>query len=389
MAGAALVAKRVLRSCLTTTCRATGTIARAEARMHGQLVVLCYHRVLPSHRKAAYFLPDLVVTPEAFRQHCAALRKHYTVKTLHDACNTLRTGQATKKPLAAITFDDGYRDNFEFAAPILRTLDLPATFFIVAGLAGTETQPWYDRLGQAIAHADFPPPLSSPTRSPEPQASACAATQHSTHTQCHQTQHQAQAITALRDFGVLSTSASRAGTLNAKQIVERAKHLPSDRREALVQAVCGPTNNETKATQEDRIMTWAQLTTLRDQGHEIGSHSLSHEILPQLGQEMQNAEIIESKRTLEAGINAEVTSFCYPNGDHDERVIDTVRSAGYTCAVTVASGANRACEATNAPFTLKRRFIHEERLTGAPSSTTAALLRSELCGLSDALFRRR
>ena len=57
----------------------------AEGRVRDQLVILCYHRVLPAGRKAAYFLPDLVVTPDAFRRHCLTLGRHYDVLPLCQA----------------------------------------------------------------------------------------------------------------------------------------------------------------------------------------------------------------------------------------------------------------------------------------------------------------
>lgn len=367
MASASLAAKRLARSCLTTFGRLSGALARAESHLQGQLVVLCYHRILPASQKACYFSPDLVVTPEAFRRHCAVLHRHYRVATLTDACDAIRSGSASERPWLAITFDDGYRDNFMHAAPILREFTLPATFFVIAGLVETEARPWYDQLGQAISGA------TAGTRSAASQNNGAALRR------------------VLERFHSLATSGvdGTDGTLDATRIVAWAKGLPPDQRGALVTAVCDLTDRQGPVPPEDQIMTWAQLRSLRDAGHEIGSHGLTHEILPRLGEPALTNEIVGSKQVLEAALDTKVRSFCYPNGDHDNRVIETVRSSGYTWATSVVTGTNAARDVDASPLTLKRRFIHEERLTGSPLGTSGVLLRSELCGLSDALFRRR
>lgn len=98
-------------------------------------------------------------------------------------------------------------------------------------------------------------------------------------------------------------------------------------------------------------MGWDELALLAREGHEIGSHSLSHAILlrecvPDLG-----AEIAGSKRALEAKLGAAVRSFCYPSGLYDDAAIAAVAAAGYENATTTLPGKNRTA---SAPFALRR-----------------------------------
>jgi peptidoglycan/xylan/chitin deacetylase (PgdA/CDA1 family) len=124
-------------------------------------------------------------------------------------------------------------------------------------------------------------------------------------------------------------------------------------------------------------MTWEQLSTLQNAGHEIGSHSVSHEILPLLDDAALSREISESLHSLNKNLGERSRSFCYPNGDFDQRTLDLLLSAGYQCAVTVNEGANSLGAAR---FLLRRYFIHEERLTTPFGNPSALLLLAKILG---------
>jgi len=83
--------------------------------------------------------------------------------------------------------------------------------------------------------------------------------------------------------------------------------------------------------------------------------------LPQLDAASLNSELVRSRELLEGWLQAPVRGFCYPNGDHDERVIDAVKRAGYTHACTTRSGRN-AADAD--PWRLNRIDMHPSRSSG-------------------------
>jgi peptidoglycan/xylan/chitin deacetylase (PgdA/CDA1 family) len=132
-------------------------------------------------------------------------------------------------------------------------------------------------------------------------------------------------------------------------------------------------------------MNAAQVQELVGLGHEVGSHSVSHEILPLLDRTALEAEIGESKTRLEEAAGQPVPSFCYPNGEFDDRCLEIVAARGYAQAVTTRNGAN---EADADSYTLRRRFIHEQRLADGSGNPSSTLFRAEVCGLSDRLLRR-
>ena len=107
--------------------RAGATAGRLtnRARPGGRVVTLCYHSIHPS-------LPFASASPAEFERHLEWLGEWCDVipfRSVHDAAS----GPTRGRPVVAITFDDGYADNHEFALPLLQKYRLPATIFLTAG----------------------------------------------------------------------------------------------------------------------------------------------------------------------------------------------------------------------------------------------------------------
>ena len=102
-------------------------------------IVVVFHRV----QEAADPEDGLTLTVSMFERHCRFFRSHFRVVSLREIVEKLERGEPLRRELA-ITFDDGYRDNFDHAAPVLEKLSLPATFFVVTEWMGTDVVPWWD-----------------------------------------------------------------------------------------------------------------------------------------------------------------------------------------------------------------------------------------------------
>jgi peptidoglycan/xylan/chitin deacetylase (PgdA/CDA1 family) len=102
-------------------------------------VIVAFHRV----QETVDPEDGLTVGVDLFERHCRFFRDHFRVVPLREIVGKLERGEALNRELA-ITFDDGYRDNFEQAAPILERLSLPATFFVVTQWMGTDSVAWWD-----------------------------------------------------------------------------------------------------------------------------------------------------------------------------------------------------------------------------------------------------
>lgn len=82
-------------------------------------------------------------TATEFRNFCLFFRRYFKIVTLRELLDRLRTGKDIGRCMA-ITFDDGYKDNFLRAAPELERLGLPACFFVATNLIASSTIPWWD-----------------------------------------------------------------------------------------------------------------------------------------------------------------------------------------------------------------------------------------------------
>ena len=115
-----------------------------ERRRAGSLHILVYHRV--NDERDAFFggLPVAVFTSQM-----EFVARHFTVRPLEAALEALRRGE-TDDNIVAVTFDDGYMDNFTHALPVLLRLGIPATFFLTTDAIGTGRVVWHDRVFAAF-----------------------------------------------------------------------------------------------------------------------------------------------------------------------------------------------------------------------------------------------
>ncbi len=118
--------------------RAAGVSGAYTRKFRSQMTIVAFHRI-NDH------LPDqdgLTCSAQKFEAFCQFFKRYFSVVPLSEQVAGCREGRNMGGTLS-ITFDDGYRDNYEVAAPVLRKLGLPATFFITTGFIGSEiTAPW-------------------------------------------------------------------------------------------------------------------------------------------------------------------------------------------------------------------------------------------------------
>ena len=103
-----------------------------------------------------------------------------------------------------------------------------------------------------------------------------------------------------------------------------------------------------------RLLHWDSILEMKNTGVTFGSHSKTHPFLSKLSVKELGDEIRDSKIILEERLKNPVDFFCYPNGDYDNRVLETVHTAGYKGAVTTKRG---LIHRNDSPFEMRRSFI--------------------------------
>jgi peptidoglycan/xylan/chitin deacetylase (PgdA/CDA1 family) len=338
--------KRGLRSAADRAARLSGILARRERRQAVDLTVLTYHRVLPDEHCAQYPFPSLAMPESVFAEQVRWLAANVEVLPLVEALEQLhreRNRAPRTRPLLALTFDDGYRDSSEIAAGVLGTAGLRATFFVTTGFVGTEKLLWFDRAALLIAAL----PESSRR---EVHAQVCGPSAP----------------------GELPAP----GSDGAAWVRAFKRCRPAQRRsllEALESSAGGaPPSDGFQA------MSVAELLGLQRSGHEIGSHTVSHELLSQLDDAELELELRGAQQALAGWMGSGVPGFCYPNGTHDARVSAAVARAGHAYACTTEQGTFRT---GSDPMRVPRVDVVTDRVTDSCGRFDATAFRRELCNL--------
>lgn len=326
-------AARVLAGCGLTSPRRFG---------RGRLSIATFHRVLPAHERAAYPYPGLAVTPEELDALLGYFTRHFDCGPLAAQHERFMRAGHRARPLLAITFDDGQHDNLVHARPLLARHGVTASFFVPVTAMQRGELLWHDRLGFALLAL-----LALPGGRAELDRLLAAA-------------------------GLRPPAAAGAG-----EVVGQAKQLPPDRRRGLVEALETAAGGA-RAPGFARLMTFEELGQLAADGHEIGSHSMTHAMLDECDEPGVRYELEESRRELRARVGQPVESFCYPNGNFDGRSAHAAARAGYRRAVTTRWGSNGAGAD---PFLLRRCDMDAFRLRDARGGFFPEMLAFRMSGL--------
>jgi peptidoglycan/xylan/chitin deacetylase (PgdA/CDA1 family) len=338
--------------------RALATLGATSPRRfaRGALTAVTFHRVLPPDRLRQYPLAGLAVTPEQLEAVLGQLAQHFACAPLIDAYRSWQRQPDAERPALAVTFDDGSLDNYEHARPVLDRLGIKASFYIPVGLVQERRCPWHDRLGFALLRC-----VPALRKRRELDFDALLAPFGASR----------EAFSAVLPADAVSLAARGVGA---------AKQLGAERREQAIDALERALGGD-QVPAWAGLMSWQQIRELGAQGHEIGSHSLTHPLLTDLDAEQLQREVVQSRSQLAAAVGCEVASFCYPNGSYDARALQAVQAAGYTCAVTTRWGLNRGGSA----YELQRCDMDYARLQSRNGEFSAQRLWLRLSGLQPGL----
>ena len=287
-------------------CR-TGVIRILRYRRRRSLTVFNYHRVFEGRLSTRFDSGVFGPSVETFAAQMQWLRRSTDVLSEADLLQLVRSGGSIPGRCSMVTFDDGYIDNYRLAFPVLRSLGIPALFFVPTRSIEQRTLGWWDILSYLVKRC-------------ERRRIAFNARSLRTETP----DDRAETVEHLLRF-IKSTPASAPEVLNA---VSRACD------------VVLPTREE----QSRELMTWEHIDEMRRSHMAIGSHTHTHSVLSHLDEEAQLAEMTRSKQELESRLNRAVHSVSYPVGgaSHFTAVTKEVaRAAGYAMGFSFRNQINR------------------------------------------------
>jgi peptidoglycan/xylan/chitin deacetylase (PgdA/CDA1 family) len=284
-------------------------------------VILMYHRVAD----LAADPYQLAVPPARFAQHLDYLKRTCTVMRLTNLIDALQANDLPKRAVA-ITFDDGYIDNYREAYPLLKAAGLPATIYVASGKLDNMSEFWWDDLERI---------LGLPDRLPEQLRLCVQDTNYEwptgTPLQREMARHQLQAIVHV---------------------------LPIAQRESVLDQLCQWAGLDRNGRADYRVMSTVQLKEIASNGLiDIGGHTINHPSLAALPLEDQRTEIVCGRQMLEAIVGKSLQTFAYPYGTAEDFTADTtalVRELGFRAACTTRHG---SVEAGDDLFALRRGAV--------------------------------
>lgn len=279
-----------------------------------------YHRVAAP----AADIWDIAVSPESFEQQLQILQKKSNVLPLRELAKAVKDGKVRKNSVA-ITFDDGYIDNFLVAKPLLEKYKLPATFFITSGNIGMEEEFWWDELEHIILFAPQLPQAFSAMLGGNPFAFDLQAETQLT----GELQQKHNAWNACDE----APPTLRAQLFFA--LWQQLKPLPHPEQKAQMRIIRGWAGVPVSARTAYKSMTAAQLQELSQNNlFDIGAHTASHAALGMHSLPVQENELLDSRQFLSSVTGAAIPLLAYPYGNYNNETLVAAANTGFTAAVT-------------------------------------------------------
>jgi peptidoglycan/xylan/chitin deacetylase (PgdA/CDA1 family) len=289
------------------------TFPFVQRRKSTSLQILTYHRV---NDEGDPFFP--AVSTQQFAAQMEHLAEDYCPCGLEDAVERLQHHELPERAIV-VTFDDGYRDNYCNAFPILQRCAIPATIFLATGAIGTGGVIWHDRVFRAfrstkVAALDFVRGI--------------------------------EMIYPLTNINEKRTAQAR--------ILQLLWNLAEEDRLDRIEQLEKRLEVDGAETSASTMLSWDEVALMLRGGVAFGSHTISHPILSKLTDRRLREEIEDSKKIIESKTQKPVKAFAYPVGrreDFDDRAKHILKEAGYECGVTTIFGVN---EIGQDPFELRR-----------------------------------
>jgi len=260
------------------------------------------------HRFSETVCPFKLSQP-SFEQQIKLLVRRFNVVDLAEIVAWVKRCGVGPKNCVSITVDDGYKDFYLYAYPVLKKYNLPATVFLTTGFIDEKKWLWPDKIiyileNSKVKRFDFR--LGDGVEGFDVRT---AEERHRAH---------------LTIFQYCTTVIDKQKNRVIEDLADRLEVKVPD-----------------ELTQEYLGLEWPEIIEMRKNNIRFGSHTVLHPILSKVSPKRLHDEIVNSKETIEKKLGDEVSLFCYPNGNYSDLIIKVLREARYTGAVTADYGFNR------------------------------------------------
>lgn len=270
---------------------------------NNKVYILAYHMISD---KPNGFFPENSVAD--FLRQIKYLKKNYKIVNLEEIPQLLfkRNGPGR---CVALTFDDGFKDNYLKAYTILKEYHIPATIFLTTGYIDKGEAPWFINFRSLFMH----------TRKERLEINLGAK---------------------LVVFSLKSLQQKRSAS---DCIMKHLQACSNDERLAMLDRLPSLLSIDSPFQSGPLMLSWKEIKEMSNYGITFGSHTVNHPVLSQIDNDLLRSEIACSKTVIENNIGKPVKTFAYPFGKKEHFPKHTsilLKELGFTCAVTTEPGAN-------------------------------------------------
>jgi peptidoglycan/xylan/chitin deacetylase (PgdA/CDA1 family) len=337
--------RRAAKTAIASVCRVPASLALPRVQPY----IVGYHRVVDDFPTAARTtLPSLLVSVRMLEQQLDWIGRHFHFASLDEIGERLEQDRPFDRPVAAVTFDDGYQDVYELAYPILLRKGIPAAFFVVTDMVGRCSWQIFDRLYRVLTQA-FPTWDDAARRA---------------------------GIELLR----IGLSRAAAGVIGGAAHVETATgqllaRLSQAETLETIEALerhAGPLTAEMPA-----LLDWDTIALMRRAGFTIGSHTRTHVWLPREDESRVAEELSGSRAELERRLGEPVAHLAYPAGEFNGGIVAAAGNAGYRFAYTICGHRDRG----RRHLTVSRELLWEHSATDGHGRFSPAQMHCHVHGV--------
>jgi peptidoglycan/xylan/chitin deacetylase (PgdA/CDA1 family) len=293
-------------------------------KIRNKILILSYHRVVPENLiDMNCQMPGMYISYQSLDLHLQWLKKNTNIILLDQVIELINLQQPLEFSYCSITFDDGWKDNYQYAFPILKSNQTPATIFLIGqNLHETKPLTWFVLFDLILNLKNIP-----------------------------------DNFTGINEFDRL-ISKTRYRLDKARIIINFLRSLPYEKYQLISNRVISYYFSEYNIEHyisKYQHLSLDEVVEMSKGNISFGYHSYSHPMLVHLPLKDLIQEIKTPKVLLDKSINFNHT-FCFPDGKYNEIIEKVLINNSYIGAVNLEKGFN--CYLDN-PYRLKRINIHQ------------------------------
>ncbi len=278
---------------------------------NNNLTILLYHGVTANTSLGIANYSGKHISIETFDEHMYTLQKCCNILTIDDVVMFVSQGRTWPNNAVVVTFDDGFKNNFQFAVPILEKYNIPAVFYICAGMVGTDKMFWVDQIED-----------------------------------CFNLTSRGMIeimLDELHQFDLTSTWKKIAALETVKQFCKSTTTEEKNRVLSELSEKCAVIPNVTHSVNY-KMMSWDEVISMdKSPLFTIGGHTLYHDIMTSRDIAVVDEDAQETLALLEGKLGHPVSHFAYPEGQvghYSEKVINLLKKRGIICCPSAIEGIN-------------------------------------------------